>query len=310
MLRRFVLSAVLLAASFTAHEASAQWDPNALFPPGSKLAEAETVRKDQALAESLMKELASPFKKALTIDGKPANARVGKTIAIKVLSAGEYKKKESQKANAEYEEDLRALLRHRPEFVRRKLDAADKQDLLSKRYPRVDANTVIAEADKAFVLPRVHRPSDAGAGFYSGSDDTIYVRSGQVGIALIAHEMTHAYASKTWNDVQLQVVAYGLLQEINKLDEAMTSEIADLAIDEWHSAQPRATRGDKPSGYVGYGQPIRLQGAAIVGAVDPRSRLSAYLGGNVSVAMNEKDPTSSKIKLAKKTLVLSELFTR
>lgn len=95
-----------------------------------------------------------------------------------------------------------------------------------------------------------------------------------------------------------------------RFDEAMTSELADLALDAWHSAQPRNGRPDEtPSGYVGYGQSYKTQGAKLAGAVDPRSRMSAYFGGAVGVTMNESKPLASKMKLGRVTVSLSELFT-
>jgi hypothetical protein len=295
------------------------WDPNSALPPANPALQAAIAAQtqEQAKAESLMRELLPHFRTAFAEKGKVLNSRIGKPVRIKVLREAEWKAKEREQLTAEHEQDLRALLRYRPVLVRDKLDRAERQDLLSQTYPRqIRPDTVIAPPDQPFVLTRTSRPSKAGAGFYFSVDNTLYILSGQVGVEIIAHEMCHAYASPQWNEAQIEMTAFGLLAEANKLDEAVTSELATLPLGDWQSAKGKRMPGERsPSGYVGYGTPHQNQGYDFLKAVEGggtagKTTKAAYFGGKVRLKINENALLESTMLLDGKNFELSDLFSK
>jgi hypothetical protein len=79
----------------------------------------------------------------------------------------------------------------------------------------------------------------------------------------MAHEMCHAYTHVAWTNFQLQLSAHLLTRKMNRLDEAVTSELASLVLYNWAAAQRKGARGfdQPPSGYVGYGTEVHGQGS-------------------------------------------------
>lgn len=250
-----------------------------------------------------------------------AGSRTGTPVPIKVIAFAEFSRRNFEEMRFQEEQDMRALLRYRADFVQEQIDDAANRGLLEKNYGRVDANTVFTDNDRAFVRARVSTPpTRPAAGFYSEQDRTLHILAGQVGIEVVAHELCHAYASHEWNETQLHLSTFDFFEKVNILDEAVTSELASLVLFDWHSNRSTRTTStrrfsrDAPSGYVGYGSKFKTQGAKFLGAVERGgtpgfTTMSAYFGGSVRVKINKREPIDSFIELGTKRFKLSELFT-
>ncbi len=291
------------------------WDPDALFPPGSAL-DLAALAKEQKLAESLMTELLPFFRKTFARGKRPYNSLIGKPVKLLVLARSAYAAKERESNAAQYRRDLAARIRFRTRWVQRQIDKYSRAGALFKEYGRITPTTRLHPRDEWVALPPTIIPTRLrpSAGFFDERDNALYILRGQTSIELIAHEMCHAYASKKWTDVQIQLSTFNLTVEMNGLDEGVTSELAGYVLFEWNDAKPRQQRlKQAPSGYVGYPLKIRNQGLRFLNVVEGgstpgRTTMRAYFAGAVSAVVDEQAPKDSTLILNGRKFPLPKLL--
>jgi len=176
----------------------------------------------------------------------------------------------------------------------------------------VTASTVVHRTDARNITNTV-LPSRTAAAFYTARRNVIVIRADQVFIQIIAHEMCHAYAHRQWNAFQTAFLAFQE-QRMNLLDEAVTSEVANLVLASWHRGGGKKRVGSKvPDGYAGYKDDVREEGAHFIWTVDKTpstigpASLQAYLAGSVTFTINAHPKQGSKVEGDRARLLRSQV---
>lgn len=290
--------------------------------PGNK-----ALAATQARAEKLVADLLPFFTSTFSwqkAKGKtePYNKRIGKPVPVKVLDAAAFLAEEKSLAKFGYSQELRALVTYRPQWVSDRLVAIRKFGPLRGKYgDKIDSHTILHpdDAHQFYSEVRISRPTNAAA-FYSEEKSALFVLQGQVDVAVVAHELCHAYCDPVWTEFQLELSAYLLTLKMNALDEGVTSELASLVLYNWFSSQGGGSpaSGTAPDGYVGYGRDVQRQGALFLEKAEGKvtstpgpTTMEAYFEGQIRLALNEEKPVDSVVQLGrkKKRIKLSELLT-
>ena len=243
--------------------------------------------------------------------------RLGMKVPIRVVPQLEFDTLLAARDSLMRAEWRTTLVRQRPAFVQKELEAFAQRGSLSGRYPTtITPTTRLHPRDADLLDPPVVVRGRAGA-FFDPFLDIIVVRSDQVDAGVIAHETCHAYASAKWNSMQLMLSVYDGEPAATELDEGVTSELAGLTLFNQAVATQRKTPGvaiQAPTGYAGYGAAHQARAGRFMQAVDGTpstpgpNAVAAYVGGDLAFRINETDLGKTQLRFGKKLLSLQALL--
>lgn len=277
----------------------------------------------QADAELLTGELAPHFVGLLAEVGLPAAPQVGRTIPVSVMSAPDFKKAWKEEVERQWRETYNVLFTHAYENFEKKFLRAQRQGSLSRQYASVPRSLrELYRLDALVISPLMMDPDSAPAGFWAEGPGTLVVLDGQIDRGVIAHELAHAYTSREWNLFIVLLSAWDHGKDAKRLDEGMTSEMADLAIASLTNGpsvpgapkmRSHVRRTGVPSGYGGYGLPERMAARRFCTRVDASdwpgvNAHDAFFRGRISVAIDRADVRRSRVRVARERLALSDLM--
>jgi len=253
---------------------------------------------EQAKAEKLASGFQETFKSTFRFANNIGFKSMKAPVAVRVLGKADFNQQLAEEAQYLHDEDLHAFKKLRPFYVQDTLKGY--YDKIGERFPdrllTIDENTPLTREESVLIIGTKPPLRLNAAGFYSAAKKTLFIMQGELEPGVIAHEMCHAYADEGWNDFLLLMIANNLEPQITVLDEAVTSELADVAI----YAQPSDSTSptmSRPSGYVGYGPSVQQQGSRFLSEVEGGSTakattMEAYFGGLVEV---NEDPKKKPI---------------
>lgn len=283
---------------------------------GRTLSGARDLALAQARAEALH-DAQRPFFVSTFKAQARGNQRLGMKVPIRVVPQLEFDTLLAARDGLMRAEWRTTLVRLRPAYVQTKLEVFAQRGSLSGRYPAtITPTTKLHPTDADLLDPPVFRGGRAGA-FFDPFLDIIVVRSDQVDAGVIAHETCHAYASATWNSMQLMLSVYGGDPAATELDEGVTSELAGLALFNQAVATQRKTPGvaiQAPTGYAGYGTAHQARAGRFMQAVDGSpstpgpNAIAAYVGGDLAFRIDETNLGKTQLRFGKKLLSLQALL--
>lgn len=239
---------------------------------------------------------------------------MGRKIEALVLTDLEYEAARRREDEQQSSEWIHAVLKHNPNYAKRQLKALYYPKALPAERQNLSVKTKLTTNERSAIALNVPTDPQRGAGFYSRSAGRFFVRLGNTSLAVVAHELGHAYAAAEWDEalLKLAAIAPGTQVRIWEIDEAVTSAIADLVLAHHHVATSSGPPyGPHPSGYVGYGGPAEILALKFLHAVDGKSSpgrttLEAFFDGAVAVE-NKPDPIL-RLGRKRKSLRLSKLL--
>jgi|GEM_PF-4344553 len=244
----------------------------------------------------------------------PKNARLGDKVPIKVVEQTRFNALIAPRDATLRDQWRTTLVRLRPAFVQEKLDKLARRDALSGSYPAtITPSTRLDPRDADLIDSPVE--NRAGA-YFDPFSRVVVVRIDQVDEGIIAHETCHAYASQQWDAVNLTLSVY-FEPMATHTDEGVTSEMANLVLFNQASATQVTGAGTQirtANGYVGYLAAVQARANRFMKAFDgtagtpgPNS-IAAYLGGDVALRINDRDPQTSRLRCGKKVISLAVLL--
>lgn len=278
------------------------------------LEEASAERKEQRAADALADTLVSPLAAVFTArDGHSYRTFPGSRFTVKVLGDDDFAREHRVELKRQWLAEYAVMFGKAFASFERRFLAKQRSGELARDYGTKVPTRLedLDDQDAQTIWPRT------GAGtpgaFWSEARQTVFVKLGQLTEGLIAHEFCHGYASPQWNEVQIELLVRGFGTQSSNLDEGVTSELADQALDLLRPAG-NSVRQNRPSGYHGYGHAVRAQARhfldLIEGSGNPPgdATKSAYAAGQVSLKFNAAHPASSILAFGKKRIDLATLF--
>ena len=271
---------------------------------------------EQSKAEKLADGFRDTFKSAFRFANNKSFAGMGHPVGVRVLAKAEMAKEFDEFAAYLRDEDIKSYLKFNPQYIQDKLVKYYGHGM-PNRLLDIDEHTQLTHEEVIITLGTTRPMRILPGGFYSAAKGTLFILQGAVEPGIIAHELCHAYASQRWNDFILFMTVRNLQVQMTVLDEAVTSELADVAI----YAQPSESSSpstSRPSGYVGYGADVQRQGSQFLAQVEGGSTaqattMEAYFGGLVDVDEDaKKKPVDWTIVLGSKKVkkALSSLLIK
>ncbi len=276
----------------------------------------------QAAASSIAMELTPFFRSRYARYGGPAPFRPGEPVPIVVLNAAGFAV-ELEAYRASLVEDERDLLTtYAPGRVSRFLSGGSRGPETS--VVKVRRGTKLTPDQLELLLPsgpRLAATSTAG-GFFSTSKKTIYLRADQVSVGAVAHELSHAYTSHWWSELQIALVLQrgtvstpvgpkSIGEIFTLVDEGLASILAQRAIDDWYASPPARASAPKPAtkprGLVGYLPTVGVHAENFIGVIDgtagsPRGNtLASFFGGQIRFTIDESVPGDSEVQFGRDT---------
>lgn len=230
-------------------------------------------------------------------------AKVGGNVRIEMLSETDFAKEwlEEKKRRADGLEKL--LLKFAPELIRDELVKYYKtlKQKLPERLNVIDENTQLDRDERAILfslikvmwLVKADEEVKKLEGFYSESADKIVIKDTTANVAVLAHEMAHAYADKSWHDFTSMMILRKM-KNANELDEGMATVIERIVVADWIKKQTGKKLTPPPAAYdtKTAKEFIKLHGEKNV--------YESYFGGEVDFTDNDKPEDALTLGKAKK----------
>jgi hypothetical protein len=275
----------------------------------------------QRFADRCVMELRPLFRSRYRKYGGPALFAPGDAVPVQILSSSDFDLQILSHQTALLKEERALLEKYAPKRVADYLGGRGRGGSVGSSASTASGKP-LSEQDKEVLVPTGGRlePTSRAGGFFSAENRRIYIRIDQVDVAAVAHELTHAYTSALWNELQ---VALALQRQTVKtargslpigtvftyIDEGLASLLAQTVLDDWY-ATPRKSDDlprppTAPRGLVGYLPDIIAFAEDFAGVIDgtlgtPKANtFAAFFGGQITFSVDEDDPLSSYVKFGR-----------
>jgi hypothetical protein len=183
---------------------------------------------------------------------------LGPTVKIETVSDKGFKNAWKDKVKRRADALEKTLLKFAPELIRDKL--TDYYGSLGQSIPTrlrvIDQNTKLSEEERDAIFSVIKQlwvnKADKEAimleGFYSSIEKKIVLEDSSANVAVLAHEMAHAYADQGWNEL-MTMMTLRKMEDTNRLDEGMATLIERIVVDEWVKKQPDKNLKAPPAAY-------------------------------------------------------------
>jgi hypothetical protein len=188
----------------------------------------------------------------------PYGAKVGQNVQLEMVADKDWKAAWTAEAQKRGDRLEKAVLKLAPELIHNQLIPYYKVlgQPLPDRLRVIDETTqltgeergVIFSLIKAQFIIDAEQEADKLEGFFSDADQKIYMKDSSANIAVLAHEMAHAYADHGWYEFIVMMTLRGMANTI-KLDEGMAALIERIIVDAWVKKQPGTGVTAPPSAY-------------------------------------------------------------
>ncbi len=251
------------------------------------------VKAEQAAAEGIVAEIRRHYRKMF---GKISH-QVGGPVRVSVVADFEFEAAGQRDFQRQVRDEVQAIVRYDPAYAKRQLShSIYGASRLPARLRNLGPNTRLTPSERYAIKPTRRPDQQRSAGFYSRVDKRFYIRVGQTSLAVIAHELAHAYTHPRWDAALLKLSALTRNDSVWLMDEAVASEVADVVLSSQHTAASGGgpSFGGHPSGYVGYGPEVRKAGrrflSAVEGSLSPgRTTAKAFFAGRIDIKTG-RDP--------------------
>ncbi len=184
--------------------------------------------------------------------------RLNGNVRIELLPEADFlneRKAELLRRADEYE---RQALKFTPELIRDKL--LKYYNAINKPFPGrlnvIDENTrlnteektVLFTLLKALLLDKAESEIKMMEGFYSSTTDRIIIKDSAANVAVLAHEMAHAYADPVWHEF-ISLMALRNMKNVTEVDEGITTLFERLIVSEWIKRQKGKSIAVPPAVY-------------------------------------------------------------
>ena len=230
-------------------------------------------------------------------------AKVGGNVLVEMLAEKDFAKEwlEEKKRRADGLEKL--LLKFAPELIRDELVKyyAVLKQKLPERLNIIDENTKLDRDERAILfslikvmwLAKADEEISKLEGFYSQSRDKIVIKDSTASVAVLAHEMAHAYADRSWQDFTSMMILRKM-KNANELDEGMATVIERIVVNEWVKKQADKKLTPPPAAYdtKTAQEFIKLHGE--------KTFYESYFAGEVDFTDNDKPEDSLRLGKSRK----------